>query len=336
MSYSLGIGLTNDCNLGCAHCYRDVDRIDNISLAQIQQICEAVDIHAVGMGTGENALNPEFTQIVSYLSQRGVKLSVASNGYTLMTIPQEILVAFHDVEVSIDFPAQAEQDAFRGPGNWSLVHQAIERCQKNGVEISILATLMNNNYNKMDRMVTLARQNGVNLRVNAYQAVKTDLYRLKYEEFWDGYRRLFAEGLVVSCSEPVVRAAMGLEGARSPCGRGSIRVNPRGQLIPCVYWPVGRSTTGLDNHIPTIDDLLNEGQAILETGSFEAARYEPQQAANCLCRGGCASRRALNQYLDVHDDYCPWVRGENLKLDWQAAPAKDLMRSSNVCTTIVV
>jgi MoaA/NifB/PqqE/SkfB family radical SAM enzyme len=330
MSYSLGIGLTNNCDLACAHCYRDTQRIDNISLEQIEQICSAIPVDSVGMGTGENALNPEFEAIVLYLHQRKVKLSVASNGFTLTKIPVEVLKAFHDVEVSIDFPSQAEQDGFRGPGNWRLVHQAIERCQKLGVQVSILATLMRNNYMKMDQLVSLARRNGANLRVNAYQAVKTDFYRLSYEQFWEGYRRLFWAGKVVSCSEPIVRAVMGLEGVQSPCGRRSIRVNPRGMVIPCVYWPANSRPT------PSIDDLARLGEEVILDGSFEAARQVPAAAADCPCQGGCASRRALNHKLDAHDDYCPWARGEDLRLDWQPAEAKDLMRASNVCTTIVV
>ena len=44
----------------------------------------------------------------------------------------------------------------------------------------------------------------------------------------------------------------------------------------------------------------------------------------------------VNGRLDAHDDYCPWVRGDKMKLDWRPAPAKDLMRSGNVCTTVVV
>ena len=35
MGYSVGIGLTNDCNLNCAHCYRDTGRIWSISLDQV-------------------------------------------------------------------------------------------------------------------------------------------------------------------------------------------------------------------------------------------------------------------------------------------------------------
>jgi MoaA/NifB/PqqE/SkfB family radical SAM enzyme len=266
---------------------------------------------------------------VSYLYKHHVKLSIASNGHSLTTIPDDLLRAFHDVEVSIDFASEAEQDAFRGAGNWALVHRATERCQELGIEVSILATLMRNNYDQMDKLVTLARRNGTNLRVNAYQAVKTDAFRLTYEEFWEGYRRLFAEGLLISCSEPVVRAAMGLDDVRSPCGRHSIRFNPRGQIIPCVYWPVDRRS------VLHVTDLARLGEAVLESDGFRAARQTPPSAADCPCRGGCASRRALHGNLDAHDDYCPWVRGDTIELSWRPAPAKDLMRSGNVCTTVV-
>jgi len=330
MGYSVGIGLTNDCNLNCAHCYRDTARVDRVSLAQVKQLCEAIPVDALGMGTGENALHPEFNAIVGYLHERGVRLSMASNGYSLITIPDDVLRAFRDVEVSVDFATEAEQDALRGPGNWALVHQAIERCHTLGVEVSMLATMMRTNYSQMARLVALARRNGVNLRVNAYQAVKTDAYRLAYTEFWEGYRRLFADGLLVSCSEPVVRAALGLGDVTSPCGHRSIRFNPRGQVIPCVYWP-------LDGAPPlTIADLGSLGLAVWQTPAFQAARFEPPTAADCPCHGGCASRRALNGRLDAHDDYCPWVRGDEIRLDWRPAPAKDLMRSGNVCTTVVV
>lgn len=330
MAYSVGIGLTNDCNLTCAHCYRDTEHISSISLEQVRQICEAIPVASMGMGTGENALHPEFIPIVAYLREQGIRLSIASNGYSLTSIPEETLTAFRDVEVSLDYPTQAEQDTWRGAGNWTLVHQAIERCQKLGIEVSILTTLMRTNYEKMGQMVALARQDGVNLRVNAYQAVKTDTYRLAYDEFWEGYCRLFAAGLVVACSEPVVRAVMGLGEAQSPCGRSSIRFNPRGQVIPCVYWP---SESG---SLPVLDDLYRLGSQVMENDGFRSARETPPSAANCPCQGGCASRRALNGNLDAHDDYCPWVRGDEIHLPWQAAPAKDLMRAGNVCTTIVI
>jgi MoaA/NifB/PqqE/SkfB family radical SAM enzyme len=330
MGYSVGIGLTNACDLSCAHCYRDILNISAISLAQVQQICEALPVDAMGMGTGENGLHPQLPEIVRYLRGRGVKLSVASNGYTLMALSDDLLGAFNDVEVSIDFPTEAEQDAFRAPGNWALLHAATERCQRLGIEVSILTTLMSTNYDRMGELAALARRNGVNLRVNAYQPVRTDAYRLSYEQFWGAYRDLFAAALVVSCSEPVVRAAMGLDGVESPCARRSIRFNPRGQIIPCVYWPMAGQAA------PVIADLATLGGAVMDSEAFHAARAVPSIAAECPCRGGCASRRALLGDLNAHDDYCPWARDEPFALDWRPAPVKDLMRIGNVCTTVVV
>ena len=106
MGYSVGIGLTNNCNLNCAHCYRDTENISDLSLAQVQEICNSISVDSMGMGTGENALNPEFEAIVSYLSHKGIKLNIASNGYSLTVIPDTTLKMFNDVEVSIDFPTK--------------------------------------------------------------------------------------------------------------------------------------------------------------------------------------------------------------------------------------
>ncbi len=330
MAFSVGIGLTNACNLTCAHCYRPTDRIDYVPLAQIQTICESLPVASMGMGTGENILHPEFAGIVRYLHARGVKLSIASNGHSLMTMDADLLGMFNDLEVSIDYPNREKQDSLRGPGNWDLVHRAIERCHRMGKSVSILATLMKTNFDQMGEMVALARSVGAHLRVNVYQAVRTDAFRLSYEQFWQAYRQLFAAGLVVSCSEPIVRAVMGLPDVESPCGRNSIRFDMRGRIIPCVYWPV-------DGASPyTVADLPEKGERVLEHAYFQQARRQPEDAAHCPCQGGCASRRALDRKLDGHDEYCPWARGDAIALPWQAAPAVDLVRSRNVCTTIVV
>lgn len=52
MSLSLVIGLTNERNLNCAHCYRMADRVYLLSLQDIKTICESLPIESAGMGTG--------------------------------------------------------------------------------------------------------------------------------------------------------------------------------------------------------------------------------------------------------------------------------------------
>ena len=333
MAVSIGIGITNDCNLGCAHCYRPRDRVYHLSLDEIRTVCETLDVASFNMGTGESLLHPQFPQIVDYLAGRGIKMSMASNGYSLTEMPVALLRRFHDVELSVDFATPEEQDAFRGTGNWDCVMRAAERCQGLGIEVTLLATAMNINYDQMDRLVDVARQVGANLRVNVYQPVGQTQFMMSYEQFWEAFRRLLTAGRLLSTSEPIVHAMLGLADLPgSPCGRHSIRFTPQRHVTPCVYWPrPGLTLASLDGHTT---------ESILASEQFRRARHVPATCRDCpyvaVCGGGCASRRALLGDLDRPDVYCPLVRGETVDLAFTPAPAKDLPRGSNVCTTIVV
>ncbi|MGB9364257.1 MAG: hypothetical protein WCA99_21805, partial [Candidatus Sulfotelmatobacter sp.] len=48
---SLGLGLTNECNLACAFCYRDPARTDRLSLNQVKAIMERLPVRSVNLGT---------------------------------------------------------------------------------------------------------------------------------------------------------------------------------------------------------------------------------------------------------------------------------------------
>jgi radical SAM protein with 4Fe4S-binding SPASM domain len=333
MTVSVGIGITNDCNLGCAHCYRPQDRVYQLSLDEIRTICETLEVASFNMGTGESLLHPEFPHIVKYLAGRGIRMSMASNGYSLSEMPVSLLRRFHDVELSVDFARPQAQDAFRGVGNWDCVMQAIERCHSQGIEVTILATLMNINYDQMDELVKLAGKVGTNLRVNVYQPVGQNEFMLSYEQFWEAYRRLLGAGRLLSSSEPIVHAMLGLDSLPgSPCGRHSIRFTPRRYITPCVYWPEpGLSLADLNGR--TAEEILDSEQ-------FQRARHVPNACQACpyvaACGGGCASRRALLGGLNQPDMYCPIVRGESVDLSFTPAPSKDLPRGGNVCTTIIV
>jgi MoaA/NifB/PqqE/SkfB family radical SAM enzyme len=51
---SLGVGLTTACDLACAHCYRDTQRVDQLSLDQVVSACECLPVRSVNLGTGKN------------------------------------------------------------------------------------------------------------------------------------------------------------------------------------------------------------------------------------------------------------------------------------------
>src|SRR5215475_13827220 len=177
---SLGLGLTNECNLTCSFCYRDPTRADRLSLDQVKSVMERLPIRSVNLGTGENGMHPEFKTILAYLRTRPVKLTITSNGHSVAVLKDEDLLAFHDIEFSLDYATQAEQDAQRGQGNWDLIHQQAERCVRLGVPVTIIAVMMKSNCLRLAEVARVAKKFDAPLRINVYQAVRSDLYALSY------------------------------------------------------------------------------------------------------------------------------------------------------------
>src|SRR6185369_14515422 len=191
-TFALGLGLTNECNLACSFCYRDPNRVDRLTLDQVQQVMSSLPVHSVNLGTGENGMHPDFLPILDYLRSQPIKLTITSNGHSIAILADDQVRAFHDVEFSLDYPTEAEQDQQRGTGNWRLIHEQAARCRTLGIPVTIVAVMMKTNYLKLADVARVARNFDAPLRVNVYQSVRTDSYALSYEEYWEGFRRLLA------------------------------------------------------------------------------------------------------------------------------------------------
>ena len=330
-SFALGLGLTNECNLACAFCYRDPTRTDRLDLEQVRHIVESVPLRSVNLGTGENGLHPDFRAILAYLKQQPVKLTMTSNGHSAQILADEDLRAFHELEFSLDYPNEAEQDAQRGAGNWALIHEQAARCRTLGVPVTFIAVMMRSNFARLAEIAVIARQYGAPLRLNVYQAVRSDRFALSYEEYWDGFQLLFDKTDVLAIGEPLVRAMAGLPPRQGGCGVATIRVTPRATVQPCVYWP---------GHGAPLDVLLDLGEKILTQDAFVDARSVPEACSSCdylpSCGGGCAGRRRLLGQLGQPDPYCPIVRGERRPLRIAFAEGRVLAKSDSACTTVVM
>jgi radical SAM protein with 4Fe4S-binding SPASM domain len=330
-SISLGLGLTNECNLACAFCYRDPARTDRLSLGQVKSVMDRLPVRSVNLGTGENGMHPEFKAILGYLQTKPVKLTITSNGHSVAVLDDNELRAFHDIEFSLDYPTRAEQDAQRGQGNWELIHQQANRCARLGIPVTVVAVMMKSNYLRLADVARVAKQFAAPLRVNVYQAVRSDIYALTYEEYWEGFRALFAQTDVIAIGEPLVRAMAGMAPLPGGCGVSTVRVTPRSTTQPCVYWPGSGQP---------FSDLISAGCDILNSIPFEQARTLPQACEPCefrdSCHGGCAGRRRLQGALLEPDVYCPIIRGQRPTLPIQMAAHRDLPKTSSSCTTVVI
>ena len=330
-SFAMGLGLTNECNLACAFCYRDPARVDRLSLDQVRSAMESLPVRSVNLGTGENGMHPQFHEILGYLRTLPVKLTITSNGHSAAVLTDDELRAFHDIEFSLDYPSEHEQDAQRGAGNWKLIHEQAARCVRLGTPVTFISVMMKANYLRLAEVARIAKRYGSPLRVNVYQSVRSDLYALTYEEYWKGFRALFSETDVIAIGEPLVRAMAGLPPRVGGCGVSTVRVTPRATTQPCVYWPGAGEPLAV---------LLSLRSRVVETSPFVEARAVPEACHSCAylesCYGGCSGRRQLQNALHQPDFYCPVIRNDVQKLEIRMAAALDLPKGESACTTIVI
>jgi radical SAM protein with 4Fe4S-binding SPASM domain len=338
MAVAVGIGLTNECNLACPHCYRPTLEQQRLSVEEVEIILDNLDVGSVNLGVGENGVHPEYRQMLAVFRERGLKTAITSNGFSLAMLSDEELSGFHSVELSFDFPTKWEMDRFRGEGSWEMAIESVERCLRLGIPTSVASVLMNTNYDRIHEVAEFAFGLGCDLRVNVYQPVAGEEFTLSYEEFWQGFANLFAAGPVVVCSEPLVNAIMGLETTRgNPCGNESIRALPAGTITPCPYWPRAAAR---------VPHLADPERSVWDRPEFSKSRQLPEACRPCRfvesCAGGCASRRALRGRLDQPDEYCPVVRGGEdevrriqAMLAYVPSDPEDVPKAGNACTTVI-
>src|SRR5436305_1849864 len=225
--FALGLGLTNECNLACAFCYRDPTRVDRLSIGQVRSVMRSLPVRSVNLGTGENGMHPEFGALVQYLRSEPIKLTITSNGYSIETLDNADVKAFHDIEFSLDYPTEAEQDRQRGPGNWRLIHTEAARCRGLGVSVTFIAVMMRSNFDRLAEIADIVKAYDAPLRINVYQSVRSDAFALTYDEYWQGFEALFGGTDAIAIGEPLVRAMAGLPPRSGGCGVATVRSWPR-------------------------------------------------------------------------------------------------------------
>jgi MoaA/NifB/PqqE/SkfB family radical SAM enzyme len=216
MAFSIGVGLTNECNLRCPHCYRPDMVIERLSRQDLQRVCDSIPVKSMNLGVGENGLHPDYHAILDLLAERGIVTSITSNGLSTEVLTDAELQRFRSVEFSLDFPTEQEHDAFRGQGNWRAVVKALERCANLSLPVTITTVMMRINYDKLPELARVAASFGANLRVNVYQPSKTERFSVSYEQFWRGFTTLLESTRLVVTTEPVLAGVLGIEGFGGP------------------------------------------------------------------------------------------------------------------------
>ena len=157
---------THKCNLSCKHCYSNSGAVNEEELTT-QQALSAVDqiadagVTALAFSGGEPLTRKDFFQVARYASDRGLYVSVASNG-TLLTkenVAKLKEAKVNYIDVSIDGASAKTHDDFRGvPGTFDKAVAGLKNCVEADLCVCIATTVGKNNMAELPAIIDLAEE----------------------------------------------------------------------------------------------------------------------------------------------------------------------------------
>jgi len=333
---NVGWTLGNECPYRCNHCYSMSAREKGMNMTKeiVDRVVDQLvtnDVETVNLGGNEpiftNGLDLKATMlpyIVDSLVSKNIKVGLTSSGITVVQLEKnykDTLLQLNDIDISLDSPYEDEHNNNRGANLFQQALNALQICQENNIDRSIIICAMNWNFtdDRVKALVDIAREHDANVRINTLRPVESRHMNdaMLPEQFYKGFSLLMSLCSPIDLSEPPIAAVTNFEHAKGcPCGRTSFRIHsitPDGKIpvSPCVYL-----------HDYKVGDLTQDNlQDIVKTPQFQSFRRRnahPESVKGCedcpfveSCRGGCASRSYLfnlhntgERSLFVKDPYC--------------------------------
>lgn len=244
---TLGIALTEHCNLRCPHCIRDdVTTVRSLAMPRIlgaidDALVDSEDGLSVSFTGGEPLLHPDFGALVAALRERKVAWRLTTNGWHYRRLAEHLDTwPAQLVRLSLSGATRESHDHDRGRGSFDRVLCALAVLTSRQVPAALSLVIDRRTRRELDAAYELATMLGASrLHYILPQPVAGSVARnsdLPPEEWWrvrDDVRELAARS-----TDTHVQLDYGypFDGAESPCetlGGERWYVDARGRLSTC-------------------------------------------------------------------------------------------------------
>lgn len=170
--------ITDRCDQHCLHCYygsaenRERSGDTDLGYNECRNIIDDFDQMLKGWGIsgrinftgGDPFLHPEWWEIMSYASSKGIAIGILGNPHYLdeKTLERIKILDLVYYQLSID-GMQVMHDFFRGPGHFQKTVDTLRLLKHNGIRTAISYTLSRTNKDDLPAVIRLASDIGVNL-----------------------------------------------------------------------------------------------------------------------------------------------------------------------------
>jgi radical SAM protein with 4Fe4S-binding SPASM domain len=324
---SVGVEITNRCNLSCRHCFNRSGEgtVQELSLADLLNLFDQVQDMGrkhIRISGGEPTLHPDFAAAVVAANQRGLGISINTHGqYSIHTrewiadLPIDLFV------ISLEGLRDAN-DSIRGQGVFDRAVDTAIWLRGLGQAVTLGVHLRHSNTDDVEGLIALAAEIDVNIKFSPLRPIGRAREYLSAEmlsplDFYTAVRtitRLRSDYPDVRFStdfdilRPVESSAPPpLSRASCPAGRSWLNVNYDGYVYPCTFLvtPQREFAAGHLHEAPLLT-LWRESPVFLPFRTLE----KDTQCQSCFaygqtCLGGCLAMSYFTAgRLDAHDPTC--------------------------------
>jgi radical SAM protein with 4Fe4S-binding SPASM domain len=192
--FSGSIELTERCNLACVHCYinqpagSQAARAQELTTAQVtgilDQIADAGCLYLLLTG-GEPLLRPDFEEIYRHAVQKGLLLTLYTNGTLLTERMADLLAHWRPRLLEITLYGATEgtyESVTQVPGSYARCMRAIERVLERDLPLQLKTMVLRANAHELQDMKALAAQLGVDFRYDGVLWPRQDGGQQPYAE----------------------------------------------------------------------------------------------------------------------------------------------------------
>jgi MoaA/NifB/PqqE/SkfB family radical SAM enzyme len=297
----VGWSLTDTCNLSCSYCGRwdrgSAELSHDRMLAIAGEIADA-GAARVSLTGGEPLIHPMCTTLARTFADRGVEVSMNTNGLLLPRFLDELVGAVGTITFSIDGAREAHDDV-RGAGSWDGAVAAARAAVARGIRIALHAVITTRNLEDVDALLELAGELGCKAGFTVIEEVpamgRRDLDPLVPEPAQ--WRRV-VDGLIARLQAGDRRIQNSIAGLRylrhwptyAPirCSAGLVyaRIEPDGSLFGC------GNLVREDGAISLADRPFGEAFAAMERNSCKSCWCDTRVEMNLILSGVPSSLRA--------------------------------------------
>ncbi len=153
--------ITRTCNLRCVHCYSDSmaqqypGELNWQEMKAVVNDLSAYKIPSLLLSGGEPLIHSRFFDLVDYASEKGLKLTISTNGTLITPEKAERLKAAEVAYVGISLDGIGEiHDEFRGKkGAFDAAVKGFKHCEDVGQKTGLRMTLTRHNVENIERIL---------------------------------------------------------------------------------------------------------------------------------------------------------------------------------------